>query len=265
MQHEVGRPGLDVEIHLQDIQALNDGLANGSFDVAKASFFAGLQLASRTVVLPSGAAVGRGVGPLLLSAQPTTLDALRQRSQDGPIEILCPGETTTATFLCRTVLPFPIIARNVVFSDILPRLASGQSALGACIHEARFVWQQSGLHLVCDLGELWELATGQMLPLGGLFACSDLPLATVRTISELVRESIEYAMQHRDQTLPTMRRFAQELDDEAIWAHVDLYVNRWTMNLGIEGLQALKAFEDVARKGQLIADSDPGFQTLVRE
>ena len=252
--------GLQFDIQLFDIQQLNERLGEGSLDVAKASFFAALQLAKSMLVLPCGSAIGFGVGPLLLSARPTKLSELQHELAGRPAVVLCPGALTTATFLCQTMLPFAVETQQVPFSEIMPRLADRRADLGACIHEGRFVWREQGLHLVADLGEIWERRTESPLPLGGLLARSDLPDDVLQRVQDVVRDSIRYAHAHRAETAPTMRRYAQEFSDEVLFAHVDLYVNAWTLDLGSIGRKALATMRRVAVERGLLPSDGPALR-----
>ena len=240
--------GLEYEVELLDIQQLNRDLFAGRFDVSKASFYAALKLAQTMLVLPSGSALGFGVGPLLLAA----------RSDERPLEYndnqitLCPGSDTTATLLYQLFFPQCGIVEQVVFSEIMPRLRQGTADFGVCIHEGRFTWQQQGLILVDDLGSLWENATGCPLPLGGILARRTMGDDVIAKIQATVRDSLDYAMAHRWETEPTMRHYAQELDVQVLWQHVDLYVNDWTLNLGERGQSALRQLSSLAIERGLV-------------
>jgi 1,4-dihydroxy-6-naphthoate synthase len=227
--------GLTYDVDLLDIQQLNCALFAERFDVAKASYFAALKLAQTTVVLPSGSALGFGVGPLLLAARPDE----RPEINRGDQITLCPGSDTTATLLYRLFFPQAGQVEQVVFSEIMPRLRQGTADFGVCIHEGRFTWQQHGLSLVDDLGSLWENETACPLPLGGILARKSLGIHIIEKVQTTIRESLEFALAHRHQTESTMRRYAQELDPEVIWQHVELYVNDWTLNLGEVGQSAI--------------------------
>ncbi|MCP4511109.1 MAG: hypothetical protein GY826_32460, partial [Fuerstiella sp.] len=156
--------GLEFDVELLDIQQLNNRLFLGELDVAKASFYAALVIADRVVVLPSGSALGFGVGPLLLSADPTAVPG-----DEGQMT-LCPGEHTTAALLYQLFYAEKTQIRHVVFSEIMPILKRGQADFGVCIHEGRFTWQDQGLTCLADLGALWHSETQQPLPLGGILA-----------------------------------------------------------------------------------------------
>ncbi len=225
--------GLAFDVELLDIEELNRGLFAGKFDVAKTSFHAALKLASETVVLRVGSALGFGVGPLLLASKADTVPA--QHSQ----LTLCPGENTTAALLFELFYPHTTRVEQTVFSDIMPRLVRSEADFGVCIHEGRFTWQDQGLSLVEDLGSRWETETESPLPLGGLVARRSLGAETTGVVESVILDSIRYALSDRDAALPTMRQYAQEFDDEVLMQHVELYVNDWTCDLGSIGRAAL--------------------------
>lgn len=234
--------GFQWTIDLLDISQLNAGLFAGDFDVAKTSFHAAMQLADVTQVLPVGSALGFGVGPLLLAA----------RAGDEPTMsnqiTLCPGAATTATFLFNAFYPNTTHIDHVLFSEIMPRLSSQSADFGVCIHEGRFTYAQSGLHLVSDLGEQWESETNSPLPLGGLVIRDHHDASTVRRVIDVVDASLALARDRNEIALPVMRRFAQEFDDTVLMQHVDLYVNEWTFDLGEVGRTALEALSEYAER-----------------
>ena len=234
MTRQVDWRGLTFNVELIDIQQLNDRLFAGDFDVAKTSFHAALLLADKTVVLPSGSALGFGVGPLLLSARPGEFP------QNERQVTLCPGQHTTAALLFQLFYPRTTQVRHVVFSDIMPGLKHGKADFGVCIHEGRFTWQNEGLGLVEDLGTRWEQETSSPLPLGGIIARSTLDPETIATVQAVIHDSLQLALSDRSLPLPTMRKYAQEFDDAVLMQHVDLYVNDWTINLGDVGKNALQ-------------------------
>ena len=235
--------GLEFDLRLLDIQQLNDALFAGEFDAAKASFHAALLLSDSMAVLPSGSALGFGVGPLLLAARAAAAPA------DSSQLTLCPGEHTTAHLLFKLFYPGTSRVEQAVFSEIMPRLRAGTADFGVCIHEGRFTWHDQGLHLVEDLGTRWEAETGAPLPLGGILVSRNLPAEVATRLQAVIRDSIRWGLAHRDQTLPTMRRHAQEFDDAVLMQHVDLYVNDWTIDLGEVGRSAL---EELGRRAAAV-------------
>ena len=241
LEKRVDLRGLEFRLELLDVEELNRRLFAGDFDVAKASFHAALLLAGDLGVLPVGSALGFGVGPLLLAARPGThpRDLVASAHGPRPARVLCPGEHTTATLLYRLFHADEGALEQVVFSDIMPALETGAADFGVCIHEGRFTWQEHGLALVEDLGDAWERATSTPLPLGGILARHCLGNETIRTVAKVIHDSLGYALAHREATLPTMRRHAQELSDDVLFQHVDLYVNEWTRDLADSGRRAL--------------------------
>lgn len=226
--------GLDFRVELLDIQELNDGLFAGSFDVAKASFHAALLLSEQWQVLPSGSALGFGVGPLLLSAESGVTPT------DDSQVVLCPGVHTTAALLFRLFYADTATIRHTVFSDIMPQLQQRSADFGVCIHEGRFTWRENGLGLVEDLGTRWEKETNSPLPLGGILASRHLTDEVTATVQSVIHDSVQFALADRNSALPTMKRYAQEFSDNVLMQHVDLYVNDWTINLGEAGDRALQ-------------------------
>lgn len=261
LERTVDFRGLEFQVELLDVQELNRRLFMGQFDVAKASFHAALLLADGLGVLPVGSALGFGVGPLLLAARANLhpRDPVAGDGPSRPARVLCPGEHTTATLVYRLFHPGEGTIEQVVFSDIMPALEAGAAEFGVCIHEGRFTWQERGLAKVEDLGEVWERTTSTPLPLGGILARHRLGGETIRKITSVLRDSLQYAQDHREETLPTMRRYAQELADNVIWAHVDLYVNEWTAELGDLGRAALRT---LCAKAQEIGIVPDGVRTL---
>lgn len=162
--------------------------------------------------------------------------------------VLCPGQTTTATLLYRLFHDQPCEMRQVVFSEIMPALQNGMADFGVCIHEGRFTWQQKGLHCVADLGETWFQQTSEPLPLGGILARRRLETPLIASVQQVILDSIRYGLEHREKTLPTMRKHAAEFDDEVLMAHVDLYVNQHTVDLGTVGNRALQKLSELAKR-----------------
>ena len=260
LEGKVDPRGLDFRVELLDVEELNRRLFAGDFDVAKASFHAALLLSEDLGVLPVGSALGFGVGPLLLAARPGAhpRDPVPgPEGGSGRARVLCPGAHTTAALLYEVFHAGEGAVEQVVFSDIMPALESGAADFGVCIHEGRFTWRAHGLALVEDLGAVWEEATGAPLPLGGILARHALGPATIDTVTAVIRDSLAHARTHRAETVPTMRRYAQELTDEVMFQHVDLYVNEWTTDLGDTGRAALEALDNQARRADVAAPDAP--------
>jgi 1,4-dihydroxy-6-naphthoate synthase len=255
MERRIDLRGLDLEVELLDVQALNDGLAAGMLDISKASYHAALLLADRYGVLRAGSALGFGVGPLLVSAEPGA------RLQNGS-RILCPGPTTTATLLYHCVHPDVGRIEHRVFSQIAPALRNGEAEFGVLIHEGRFTYQAEGLHLVEDLGASFERLAAAPVPLGGILASLRLPEGVASRFAATLRDSISYAHAHREEALTTIVRHAQELDEAVIWPYVELYVNGYTVDFGDEGERALRVLQQQAERAGILPAGLPAVQIL---
>lgn len=256
---KVSLRGLDLRIELLDVETLNQRLFAGDFDVAKASFHAALLLADNLGVLPVGSALGFGVGPLLLASKTGThpRNPVMTSGSARPAQVLCPGTHTTATLLYKLFHPGEGRLQQTVFSEIMPALKTAVADFGVCIHEGRFTWEQYGLVMVEDLGDVWERATSVPLPLGGILARHRLGDETIRLVSDVLRDSLEYGLSHRAETIPTMQRYAQELTEDILFRHVDLYVNQWTRDLGETGRAALNQLSRHATVVGLLASTSP--------
>ena len=237
--------GAETSIRLADVEALNEAARRDELDVVKLSYHAALRMADRYAMLPVGGALGFGVGPVVVRG------ARRVREGEPP-EVLLPGELTTAHLLWRLFRPEPARLHHVIFSEILPALARGAADLGVCIHEGRFTYASHGLELVEDLGQTWERATDLPLPLGGIAVARRLGHDVARRVAEAIGRSLDLARSAPQATLPTMRRHAQELDDDAIWKHVELYVNDDTRRLGGRARDALRELGRRARDARLM-------------
>lgn len=240
--------GFDVDLALGDVEEWNARLDDGSIDVAKGSFSLAVERSCDFVVLGAGSALGFGVGPVLL-ARPDA-PPLDERAR-----VLAPGRRTTANLLLRLLHPELPPAGQVVFSDIMPALASGDADYGVCIHEGRFTYEAAGLVLAEDLGASWERRARSPLPLGGILARRAVGDARIAALSSAVRRSIDHARAHPRDALATMREYAQEQSDDVLWKHVELYVNDWTRALGAGGGAALAALSRAAREAGLVSDA----------
>lgn len=222
-----------VEPVLLDIEELNRHGRAGTFDVSKLSFGVLPAVGDRYRMLRSGAALGRGVGPLVVARDDRTLaDAAA-----GSIAI--PGRDTTAFLLLRLAAPELADVRELRYDRILGAVEHGEVDAGLIIHESRFTYAAHGLRRVADLGEWWEDATGLPIPLAAICVRDDVDGALAGEVERAVRASVEYAFAHPDASREWMREHAQELSDEVCDQHVALYVNEFSIDLGDEGLRAI--------------------------
>jgi len=235
--------GLRFEAMLEDVETLNEWALAGRLDVSKVSYGVLPLLSREYVLLRSGGALGRGVGPLLVA-----------RPRAGPFRpeaarVAIPGRNTTAHLLFS--LAYPAAARKefLVFSRIEEAVLSGAVDAGVIIHESRFTYQARGLVRLLDLGEFWEQRTGAPIPLGGIVARRNLPSLLRARIEGLVRESAEHALARRPFLSDYVRRNAQEMDEAVMRQHIDLYVNEHSVDLGEAGVRAVEKLLEVHFQG----------------
>ncbi|MFT5290548.1 MAG: 1,4-dihydroxy-6-naphthoate synthase [Planctomycetota bacterium] len=238
--------GLRIETQYLDVEELNERTARGEFDIAKVSFHAALSLGEEVVVLPTGSALGFGVGPVVLAHDTAAAKNPNPR-------VLTPGKWTTAHLLWRLFHPNQTDVHQVIFSEIVPALERAEADLGVCIHEGRFTYAERGLILVEDLGKTWEDEVREALPLGGIVGRRKLGLDTLRTFQAVLADSLSYGLAHREECLPTMQAHAQEQEADVLWKHVELYVNEWTQDLGERGRSALEALAWRARSAGVVS------------
>jgi len=243
--------GLGFEERLEDVETLNRLAGEAALDVSKVSYGAIPHLLRDYVLLRSGGALGRGCGPLVVARPGFAADGLR----DARIAI--PGRHTTANLLLRLFAPGAAPGVEMVYSEIMPAVERGEMDAGLIIHESRFTYPQHGLAKVVDLGEWWEGATGLPIPLGGILARRDLGEETIRAVDGAIRRSVEHAFAHPADWKDYVRAHAQEMDDAVTQQHIDLYVNRFSIDLGDEGERAIHELFARARAAGIIRDDVP--------
>ena len=228
--------GLDFDVRLLDIDALNTAAFAGEFDATKLSFHAYAYCADRYVLLDAGSALGNNCGPLLISKR----DIPRAEVAAGGVRMAIPGRFTTANFLCGLAFPQAQDKTPMIFSDIEPAVLEGRFDAGVIIHENRFTYEAKGLKKIIDLGEFWEDETGAPIPLGGIVVRRGLGDDVKQVLNRVMRRSVEYAFAHRAASLPYVRAHAQEMSEEVMYKHIDLYVNEYSVELGSEGRRAIE-------------------------
>ena len=248
--------GLAFTVRMEDVEALNKAAFAGDVDVTKLSYHAYAYCADRYVLLDAGSALGRNCGPLLISKRPIS----KEEVATGSLKLAIPGKYTTANFLLGLAFPAASDRTELVFSEIEPALVAGRFDAGLIIHENRFTYEAKGLRKIIDLGEYWEAETGAPIPLGGIVIKRSLPDDVKQRVNRVLRRSVEYAFAHRTASLDYVRAHAQEMSDEVMYKHIDLYVNDFTVDLGDEGrLAVARLFEQASEAGLVPPVRDPLF------
>lgn len=218
---------------LLDIEELNRRAHDCTFELTKLSVGAFAGVGGRYRLLRSGAALGHGVGPLVVAREPQPLD----EAVGGRVAI--PGRETTAFRLLGLAAPTLGEVREVRYDRILAAVRDGDVDAGLIIHESRFTYQDHGLVKIVDLGDWWESHTGLPVPLAGICARADLDPALAAAAESAIRASVAYAFAHPEASRPYVRAHSQEMSDDVCDQHIRLYVNAHSLDIGDEGLAAI--------------------------
>ncbi len=242
--------GLGFKTALMDIERLNQAAKDGRFDFSKLSFAAMGHLMDSYGLLRTGAALGRGCGPLIVGRGRAELAGLKNAT------IAVPGLWTTAALLLRLYMEKPADLAPLPFDQIMPAVQAKTFDFGVIIHEGRFTYKHYGLECLLDLGAWWEAETGLPVPLGGIAARRDIPCEVARGTTAAIKKSIEYAHAHPSEADGYIRKHAQELSNEVIKQHIDLYVNAFSLDLGQIGEKAVHTLFLKARQKKILPESD---------
>ena len=244
VHQKIDTEGLEFEVIFADVEQLNKWAFDGKLDVTKLSYNAFTHCIEKYVLLDSGSALGRNCGPILLKKAETILTS---RSR-----IAIPGKYTTANMLLSVSNPEYTNKVEILFSEIENDVLSGKVDAGLIIHENRFTYKHKGLEKVKDLGEFWEEKTGLPIPLGGIVVNRDLPLEVQKKFARVLRKSVEFAIANRESSSEFVRCHAQEMETEVVDAHINLYVNEFSVSLGKEGRRSVeKVFEGIETKNNI--------------
>lgn len=246
----VDTEGLAFRERLEDVETLNRLALEGELDVSKVSYHALGHIRDTYALLRSGSALGRGCGPLLVAADDLDPGELAGKT------IAVPGRYTTALLLLRLFDPRLHNFLEMPFNEIMDAVLSGNADAGLIIHESRFTYQGYGLRKLLDLGEWWEGETGLPIPLGGIVARRNLGKEAVAAIERALGRGVEYARAHPDAAARYICEHAQEMSAEVCAAHIGLYVNDYSANLGDEGAAAIACLMERAEAAGLIPRSE---------
>jgi 1,4-dihydroxy-6-naphthoate synthase len=247
----IATEGLVFRPEMADVEALNKMAFRGQLDVTKLSYHAYAYCTDQYELLHAGSALGRKCGPLLISKREISADEL----QNVNLRVAIPGTYTTANFLLGLAFPQLTQKQIILFSDIENAVLNEDADAGLIIHENRFTYMEKGLRKIADLGEFWENTTGYPIPLGGIVVRKTLPSDTKRLINRVLRRSIEFAFQYPRESMSFVREHAQEMSDAVMQQHIQLYVNKFSIDLGEEGKKAVQVLFENAHKQQLIPTS----------
>jgi 1,4-dihydroxy-6-naphthoate synthase len=246
VHQKVDTEGLEFEYFMADVEQLNGEAFAEKPDITKLSFHAFMHLAGRYLLLDSGAALGFGAGPLVVSKHLKHFDELKGKT------VAIPGVYTTANLLFSLAMKEGVHKKELLFSEIENAILSGDVDAGVIIHESRFTYELKGLHKLIDLGEYWEQLTGSPVPLGGITAHKRLGDDLIAKVNRSIRRSVEFANLHQGELNEFIRCNAREMDTSVMQKHIDLYVNEFSVSLGIKGRQAVNQMFEFAVSAGII-------------
>ncbi len=250
VHQKIDTEGLDFEVQLADVEALNQGAFAKKLHITKLSFHAFAHLLNDYLLLDGGSALGNGVGPLLIAKQELTQEELKTA------RIAIPGKYTTANFLLSLAYPAATNRREMLFSDIEKAVLNDEADAGLIIHENRFTYAERGLVKLRDLGEYWEETFRLPIPLGGIVIRADIDAEVQQKVNRVLQRSVQFALENPEQTMDYVRPHAQEMDEAVMRQHINLYVNDFTVDLGEVGKAAVQKMFEVARQKKVIPEFD---------
>lgn len=237
---------LEFEIILEDVETLNDMAMYNRLDVTKLSYHAFAFVSENYLLLTSGSALGGGCGPLLISK-----DFIPENKVEYCV-IGIPGKFTTANLLLSIAYPQALTKKELVFSQIEDALLKDEIDAGVIIHENRFTYEKKGLKKIADLGAYWEENYHAPIPLGAIAVKRNMPVELQQKINRVIKTSVLHAMEHRTDAMPYVKQHAQEMDENVMMQHIQLYVNDFTADLGPEGKEAIQKLFSIAMAQKII-------------
>ena len=254
IHHKIDTEGLEFEVFYDDVETLNQKAFRGELDITKLSYHAFAYMVDQYALLDAGSALGFGVGPMLIcKGDPEELRE-KLKTDGASVKIGIPGKYTTANFLLGLAFPYATNKQEIVFSEIEDAVLTGKIDVGLIIHENRFTYQDKGLKKIIDLGDYWEKETGCAIPLGGIVVNRNLPLEVQLKVNRLIRQSVEFAFADPKSGLEFIKSHAQEMSEEVMYKHIELYVNQYSIDLGEEGRKAINLLFDTAKQKGIIPE-----------
>ena len=248
---KIDTQGIDFEVVMEDVEALNNRAFNQELDITKLSYHAFLYLTNHYALLNSGSALGFNCGPLLVKKATAEIQNLDTAS------IAIPGRFTTANFLLSIAFPNAKNKKELLFSEIENAVLLNKVDAGLLIHENRFTYQEKGLEKIIDLGEFWENLIHAPIPLGGIVVKRNIDNSLQKTIDALIKQSVEFAFSNPESCMPFVKQHAQEMSEEVMKKHIALYVNDFSIDLGNTGKNAIQLLFNKAIENNLVQNIEP--------
>lgn len=252
VNQKIDTKGYTFNLHLEDVQTLNEWALQGKLPLSKISYGVWPLIKNNYTLLNAGGALGKGVGPMLIykkdvnNVQDNRFVQNEGKPNIETMTVAVPGINTTAHLLFSLAFPLVKNKKFLVFNEIEDAVLSGKVDAGVIIHENRFTYEQKGLSKWMDLGTYFEETFNAPIPLGGIIARNDMPKEEVQLLDSLVKESVQYAFEKSFETLPEfVKCHAQEMSEQVMRQHIDLYVNDFSVDMGATGKTAIAQLEKV--------------------
>jgi 1,4-dihydroxy-6-naphthoate synthase len=243
--------GITFDYVMEDVATLNKWAEEEKLDITKLSYSTFLHTVNQYALLHSGSALGKGVGPLIIAKEPIPLPEL------SDCRIAIPGFNTTANLLMSLACPYAVNKHEVIFSEIEEGVLSGQYDAGLIIHESRFTYAQKGLVKLLDLGDWWENTMNAAIPLGGIVIRRSFDKELCATVDAIIKESLAWSWKRYPELTSFITDNAQEMEEDVMRKHIELYVNEYTTDLGTDGRNAINTLFTEGKKSGLVKGELP--------
>ena len=248
IHHKIDTEGLEFEVCFADVEQLNQSAFQQKFDITKLSYHAYAYVSEHYILLHSGSALGNNCGPLLISKKILTETEVEKS------KICIPGKYTTANLLFSLKYPNAENKEFIIFSEIEKKVLNDEFDAGVIIHENRFTYEQHGLKKIIDLGEFWEQTYNVSIPLGGIAIKRNIENETQLAVERIIKRSIEFAFENPDSSKDFVAQYSQEMSAEVCQQHINLYVNKYSLDLGFDGEFAVNTLYKIAQENKIIPE-----------
>lgn len=248
IHHKIDTEGLEFEVCFADVEQLNQSAFQQKFDITKLSYHAYAYVSEHYILLHSGSALGNNCGPLLISKKILTETEVEKS------KICIPGKYTTANLLFSLKYPTAVKKEFIIFSEIENKVLNDEFDAGVIIHENRFTYEQHGLKKIIDLGEFWEQTYNVSIPLGGIAIKRTIENETQLAVERIIKRSIEFAFENPDSSKDFVAQYSQEMSAEVCQQHINLYVNKYSLDLGFDGEFAVNTLYKIAQENKIIPE-----------
>ena len=248
LHKKIDTEGLDFDLIFADVEQLNQAAFQQKYDVTKLSYHAFAYVSDNYILMHSGSALGNNCGPMLIGKKELSDEEVNES------KICVPGKYTTANFLFSLKYPNAKHKEYVVFSEVENKVLNDEFDAGVIIHENRFTYEQKGLKKIIDLGEFWEQTYKVPIPLGGIAIKRNIDVEIQKSVERVIKRSIEFAFVNPDSSKDFVAQHSQEMSEAVCRQHINLYVNKYSLELGFDGEYAVNTLYKIAQENKIIPE-----------